>query len=213
MQITTTIISPTFILAANFVIVGQIIRILGSQYSRMRPRSYTIVFCSCDVIALIVQSVGGAKASLTNDPIEIDLGGHIALGGIVFQFAGIVVYMALTSEFLIRYHLDKPFPDRENTYIGKMAVLDSKTKQMIFGMYFSSFCIFIRGIYRTIELTDGWGGKIISNERLFIGLDGSMIVLVMVVLNVFHPGRLMVQDTSLMKLDSQSVIEMWSKGT
>ena len=38
-RITTTIISPTFILAANFVIVGQIIRILGSQYSRLRPRS------------------------------------------------------------------------------------------------------------------------------------------------------------------------------
>jgi len=52
--------------------------------------------------------------------------------------------MFLTSEFLIRYHLDKPFPDRENTYIGKMAVLDSKTKQMIFGVYFSSFCVFIR---------------------------------------------------------------------
>jgi len=45
-----------------------------------------------------------------------------------------------------------------------------------------------------------------------VGLDGSMIVLVMVILSIFHPGRLMVQDTSLMKLGSQSVIEMWSKG-
>lgn len=69
---------------------------------------------------------------------------YIPLGGIVFQFSGIVVYMFLTSEFLIRYHLDKPFPDRKNTYIGKMAVLDSKTKQMMFGVYFSSFCVFIR---------------------------------------------------------------------
>ena len=47
---------------------------------------------------------------------------------------------------------------------------------------------------------------------LTVGLDGSMIVLVMVILNIFHPGRLLVQDTSLMTLGSQSVIEMWSKG-
>ena len=46
-----------------------------------------------------------------------------------------------------------------------------------------------------------------------VGLDGSMIVLVMVTLSIFHPGRLMLQDTSLMKLGSESVIEMWSKGT
>lgn len=63
----------------------------------------------------------------------------------MFQFAGIVVYMFLTTEFLIRYYLDKPFHHNENTlYIGKPAMIDSKTKQMIFGVYSSSFCMFIR---------------------------------------------------------------------
>ena len=38
-RITTTIISPTFILAANFVIVGRLIRRLGTKYSRLSPRS------------------------------------------------------------------------------------------------------------------------------------------------------------------------------
>jgi len=52
----------------------------------------------------------------------------------------------------------------------------------------------------------------ILTTNLTVGLDGSMIALVMVILSIFHPGRLMVQDTSLMKLGSESVIEMWSKG-
>jgi hypothetical protein len=38
MQITTTILAPTPLLAANFVILGSIILILGPQYSRLPPR-------------------------------------------------------------------------------------------------------------------------------------------------------------------------------
>jgi hypothetical protein len=48
--------------------------------------------------------------------------------------------------------------------------------------------------------------------NLTVGLDGSMIVLVMVILSIFHPGRLMAQDTRTTKLSSPSVVEMWSKG-
>ena len=46
----------------------------------------SVVFVSCDAIALIVQAVGGAIASKavrkSEDP---EKGGHIMLGGIVFQ--------------------------------------------------------------------------------------------------------------------------------
>lgn len=38
MQITTTIISPSFMSAANFTILGMIIRRLGYQYSWLTPR-------------------------------------------------------------------------------------------------------------------------------------------------------------------------------
>lgn len=52
--------------------------------------------------------------------------------------------MLLTSEFLIRYYLDKPFANRPNTFVGKVAVVDSRMKQLIFAVYFSSVCMFIR---------------------------------------------------------------------
>lgn len=215
MQITTTIISPTFILAANFLIVIRVILKLGPQYSRLRPRLYTIVFCSCDVIALVVQSIGGAIASLAKNTKDADKGGHIALGGIVFQFAAIVVYMLLTTEFLIRYYLNKPFRHLD-TFIGTSSPVGSKSKtnQMIFGVCFSSLCMFIRGVYRTIELTGGWSGSVISNQSLFIGFDSGMIVLAMFVLNVFHPNRLLTEADDgvvITKLGSVADIEMFAK--
>jgi hypothetical protein len=67
-------------------------------------------------------------------------------------------------------------------------------------------------VYRTIELTDGWNGRIIQTEVYFsksfdlsplfltIGsdtrslldvLDGAMVVLAIYVFNYCHPGRLL----------------------
>jgi len=208
MQITTTIISPTFILAANFVIVGRLIRRLGTKYSRLSPRQYTIVFCSCDVIALVIQSIGGGMASSAATAAGAQTGGRIALGGIVFQFASVVVYMLLTIEFLTRFALKKPFSRREETLNGgRMIVLDSKTKQMILGVGLSSLAMFIRGIYRTIELADGWSGKIISVERYFIALDGAMIAFSMIALNVFHPCRLLGDERTIQEEKKNSVTD------
>jgi len=70
---------------------------------------------------------------------------HYTIGGIVFQFAAMVVYMLLTIEFLVRYTLKKPFARREDTLNGaRMVFLDSKTKQMIWGVGLSSLAMFIR---------------------------------------------------------------------
>jgi len=185
--------------------VGLLIQKLGTKYSRLRPRLYTIIFCTCDVIALVVQSVGGAAASEANTASGAATGGHIALGGIAFQFAGIVVFMLLSAEFFIRFLLKKPFPGREDTLNnGSLSVLDPKIKQMIFGVSLSTLTMFIRGVYRTIELANGWGGRIISTQSYFIALDGSMILLALLTLNIFHPGRL---------LDEQTVVEENKNGS
>jgi len=47
-----------------------------------------------------------------------------------------------------------------------------------------------RSIYRTIELADGWNGRIITTEWYFNVFDATPIVLAMVAINIFHPGRL-----------------------
>jgi hypothetical protein len=67
------------------------------------------------------------------------------IGGIIFQFVALVIYMILSIEFLIHFLLKKPFPGREDTLNGgRPSVLDSKIKQMIFGAGLSSLCMFIR---------------------------------------------------------------------
>jgi hypothetical protein len=113
-RITTTIIAPSFLTAALFKIVGDIIILLGPNYSRLKPVTCKqplptsclyrvdviahahdldlVVFITLDVAALVVQAVGGAQASIAaqtnNDPQP---GGDTMLYGIVVQLIGVTL--------------------------------------------------------------------------------------------------------------------------
>ena len=45
----------------------------------------------------------------------------------------------------------------------------------------------LRSLFRTVELLDGWTGKLATDQVLFTVLDGGMILLSSILLNVFHP--------------------------
>lgn len=184
MQITTAVISPTPLLAATFIITGIIITQLGPSYSRLPPRLYSAIFLTSDLIALVVQAVGGALASIQDDP---SMGANIMLGGIVFQTVVIIVYSIVTSEFLWRYLKDKPIANRPSAKTGR-GFLYTKLKWMIAALGASTVLLFIRAIYRIIELSEGWSGTVITTEWYFNVFDGVPVGLAFTLLNVCHPG-------------------------
>ncbi|PCH39359.1 RTA1-like protein [Wolfiporia cocos MD-104 SS10] len=189
-QIILTILAPTPLVAANFIMLGKCIQRLGQQYSRLSAKQYTAIFLSCDIIALLVQGAGGGIASSSvGSGTSPDLGGNIMLGGIIFQLVAITLYVFLATEFVLRYLHNRPLKNRMNTTTSYY--LDSRMKQMLMALAFSSLCIYIRSWYRTIELANGWRGYIIRTQRYFVIMDALMIVLAMGVINIFHPGRLL----------------------
>ncbi|KAJ7719311.1 RTA1 like protein-domain-containing protein [Mycena metata] len=193
-QVIGTIIGPTPLIAADFMILGRIIHRLGTRYSRLSPKWYSIIFCSCDIISLSVQGFGGTVASLAVGRSESpDHGAHIMLGGIIFQMATISVYILLASEFFLRFFADRPLAGRKATYDSLDTSrghgrVDDHLRIMIGALAFNTTCLLIRAIYRTLELIDGFEGRIISTERYFNVLDGGMITLAIFTLNLAHPG-------------------------
>ncbi|KAF5375760.1 hypothetical protein D9757_009003 [Collybiopsis confluens] len=233
MQLTLTILAPTPLVAGNFVILGRIIRDMGPQYSRLPPRWYAIIFCSFDIISLIVQAVGGGiAATAAGQGTDPTLGGHVMLGGIVFQMATITIYVFCALEFFIRYIKDTPLKssrkgsveakpqtsisgDSTDTVRPEIAehskrgsVMSKKLQIMTFALLFSTLCLFIRAVYRTIELSDGWSGRIISTQVYFNVLDGTMIVLAIYTLNLVHPDLFLtpVERTSMASPDLEKNI-------
>lgn len=186
MQAVTLIIAPTPLVAANFILLGIIIRRLGPQYSRLTPRRYTIIFVSCDIISLLVQAIGGSLASGTQTSIsQAKLGSNIALGGTLFQLVSVAVYLSCAAEFLTRYAYDRPIRSAGEATRG---VMGRPLKRMLYAMSIMTAFIVVRTIYRVIEFVDGWNGKVNTTQWYFVEFDGIMISLAMLTLNAFHPG-------------------------
>ncbi|KAK0201184.1 RTA1 like protein-domain-containing protein [Desarmillaria ectypa] len=234
-QIVTTILGPTPLVAGNFIILGRIISLLGPAYSRLSPKHYSWIFVSCliifalqDIVSLIVQGAGGGIAASADDHDGATLGGNIMLGGIIFQLVVITCYAILAAEFLIRYLQNRPIYSRIVSTVTRQSEvtlssneqyfsgeLSWKIKLMMVALSFNTLCLYIRAIYRTIELSDGWDGRIITTEVYFKSidvLDGAMVVLAIYAINFAHPGWLLGRDlANANSKSSDSVVELESR--
>ncbi|KAG8990458.1 hypothetical protein FRB94_000290 [Tulasnella sp. JGI-2019a] len=224
MQIVCTIFAPSFMTAAFFVTFVRIVTIIGPEYSRLSPRIYTALFVGVDVIALVIQSIGGGMAASANTAQGSESGSHVMVGGIILQMAAITIYSLTGIEYFWRVFTERPLrarnvagsqeapslPQSETPTLDTAAAEKSKyvsasghrgtdnltpnVKLMLWGLTIATVLILIRSVYRTIELLDGWGGPIITNQVLFDTLDGVPVFLAMVTLNVLHPGRLIPEN-------------------
>ncbi|EKV07240.1 RTA1 like protein [Penicillium digitatum] len=179
MQICTLIIAPTFFTAGIYVLLGRFIQLLGPKSSFIKPNVYLWIFCTCDIISLVVQAVGGGMAAEQADKIDGNTapGTHIMVAGIVFQLFSITIFAVCAVDFIhrtMRYRL--------------LQSVNGSVLPLFAAMVLSIVCIYIRSIYRTIELVQGWDGYLITHEPYFIALDGAMMVVSVAIFNVLHPG-------------------------
>lgn len=184
MQITTLIIAPAFFTAGLYVILGRLINITGGKgkTSAISSKVYLYIFCSCDIISLIVQAFGGAKASKAasaDPPTESKSGTNIMVGGIIFQLLALTVFIFFFLDFLRRCR-------KLNA-----GLLTRHIKLLLAATVFSGVMIYIRSVYRTLELLQGFKGYLIRHEIYFVVFDGALMVLAIAVFNFVHPGWLL----------------------
>jgi hypothetical protein len=93
-------IGPAFYSAAIYLGISRIITIFGAQLSWLKPRTVTLLFIGADLISLILQSAGGAIASMADTQKDNDLGVNIMIAGLIAQvvatsaFAGVCLHLA-----------------------------------------------------------------------------------------------------------------------
>jgi hypothetical protein len=63
MYLVTLTIAPSYMSAAIYLCLARIVMVYGDHLSRLQPRTYTIVFCACDIVSLLLQAVGGGIAA------------------------------------------------------------------------------------------------------------------------------------------------------
>ncbi|KAF8919307.1 hypothetical protein CPB85DRAFT_1529784 [Mucidula mucida] len=97
----------------------------------------------------------------------------------------LAVYVLVSCVILARVASQSQTALASAEYPGKM---DTRIMNMLAALCFNILCLFIRANYRTIELSDGWNGRIINTEVYFNVLDSAIVVLAMYTLNFAHPG-------------------------
>jgi hypothetical protein len=132
-------------------------------------------------------------------------------------------FCILGTDFLFRFYWNKPLPSAlSNTHANRDTTLPAtislrqpiassrfipiKTRLMLVGVGITTIWVFIRCIYRIVELANGWTSRITTTQAYFIVLDGTPILLAMFTLNVFHPGWLLREENRSYpdKLDKMS---------
>ncbi|KAI0094862.1 RTA-like protein [Irpex rosettiformis] len=218
MQIVCTIIAPTPLLAAIFIIFTRLTQTLGTCYSRLSPRWYSRVFLTCDIIALVIQGAGGGIAAGAKTNSAASSGGNIMLAGIVFQLgimprptvqlvntdklqrlvAAQLAFVAFATEFFYRFVHNRPILRKRDSVEGlnKTPTWNAKLKLMSLGLAISMGFLIIRSIYRTVELGDGWTGRVLRTQVYFNVFDGAMVLVAIFILNAFHPGFLLFSNAA-----------------
>lgn len=123
-------------------------------------------------------------------------GTDVMVAGIIFQLVSITVFAVCAVDFLRRVLRQKLLRN-----------LQGSVKPLLFAMVFSIVLIYIRSIYRVIELVQGWTGYLITHEAYFIALDGSMMVPAVGIFNIIHPGWFMPKRKAVSDIDEVSMSE------
>ncbi|RKK21530.1 hypothetical protein BFJ66_g17301 [Fusarium oxysporum f. sp. cepae] len=143
---------------------------------------HAIVFLTCDIIALVVQAVGGAMASTEADKIHGD-----TKPGTNIMMAAMIVFTVLVLDFMRRVFVKTSYLESKNIRPAHHGSLPRSYIWLLVSVFISLTMIFIRSIYRTIELIQGREGYLITHEGFFIGLDAATTTIVVGIFNFFDP--------------------------
>ncbi len=113
-------------------------------------------------MSLVLQATGGALSSKSAGASQT--GVDIALAGLGLQVASLVVFTALFLDYMVRYLL------RSSAAPG--GGLAPRVRVFFAALAVAVVATLARCAYRVDELSQGYGGPLVADEGLFIGLEG-----------------------------------------
>ncbi|KAF2181845.1 RTA1-domain-containing protein [Zopfia rhizophila CBS 207.26] len=184
-------IGPAFLTACIYLCLSRVITAIGSENSRLRPKTYTYVFVGFDLLALILQGIGGGLAATAKDKKGSKLGTDVMVAGLVSQVISMVFFMVLWADFALRVRRSRLSGALARTQPPLYDQLRATRKFTLFqwSLVIATVLIFIRSVYRVAELQEGFSGHLANDEATFMIFEGPMIILAVAAMTWFHPGR------------------------
>jgi len=180
------VLSPCAFIAAEYVLLGRLARHLRcDKYLLVTARRITVTFISSDISTFLIQAIGGALSISANDEPLALAGSRVFLAGLALQLLSFLTFTCIFLFFLYRVRKCEP-----EVYVRDQQLVWYKDWRALAGtMIVSCIGILIRSVYRTIELSEGFQGRLATSEPFFYGLDTLPLFIAIVVYLPFWPGR------------------------
>lgn len=217
-QIISLTLAPALIMAGVYYLLAQLATVHGRRFLLLGPLWYSYIFVTCDLASLIIQAAGGGDAAIKLQQLEdTQPGTRTMVAGIAFQVFSMSLFLFFLCDFMFRVWFRAS--DAVRFLWGNLAALLFHTKRgaemkrrdldacydghysglrtgSLFGYFplillVSVGFIYIRCIYRLIELSEGWTGFLITHEVYIMTLDALMVFLTVAMFVPFHPGIMM----------------------
>ncbi|TDZ32996.1 Protein RTM1 [Colletotrichum spinosum] len=177
------LIAPALMAASIYMILGRIILLTDSEtHALIKRRFLTKIFVSGDVLSLLLQSGGGgmmAGAGPENNFMEI--GEKVIIVGLFVQLFVFGFFIVTAALFHRRMAL---------VPTAKSHQPEIRWKYYLLTLYVTSVLIWVRSVFRVIEYLQGNKGHLMTTEAYIFIFDATLMFLVMVWMNWFHPSEI-----------------------
>ncbi|KAJ4247523.1 hypothetical protein NW762_013202 [Fusarium torreyae] len=181
MQSILLLLGPALLAASIYMILGRLITLLDADHlSIIRTNWLTKVFVIGDVLSFFAQSGGGGMLATAKDKDSVSKGENIIVGGLLIQIVFFGFFIIVTVVFHARIH-SRP--------TARSLTLTTPWEKLLYVLYATSFFILVRSVFRVAEYVLGKDGALQSNECWIYIFDATLMSLVAVLFNAFHPSK------------------------
>ncbi|EFQ98821.1 RTA1 [Nannizzia gypsea CBS 118893] len=198
------LLAPALFAASIYMQLGRLIIVLeAEQHSIVRRSWMTKIFVTGDILSFVVQGLGkypycgGIMASGT--PSNLSLGEKIVVVGLIIQ----ILFFGFFIIVSVILHL------RMNTHPTTASLsLHFSWNKYLYGIYAVSALVMVRSIFRVAEFAQGTNGTLLRHEYYLYIFDAALMFILMVILNIIHPGVISTMIRGKLALREADNLEM-----
>jgi hypothetical protein len=187
-------------LQVDYLLVQYIMQATNIRLKWASPRAVSWSFLASDLLCLIIQSVGaaivfGGDGRPGTAPGQA-LGRGLLILGLALQLAFFALFTLVTVRVFRIYSAAVAVKTAGQSQPGAqcVAVREAGTIEAALWCLFGTIALLsVRNIYRFAEFVEGFDGWLAGNEPCFYVFDSVMILGIIIVFTVWHPGKLLMR--------------------
>jgi hypothetical protein len=189
------LLAPLWLNAFDYMVLGRMIHFFLPEQKiwGIRARKLAVWFVLADILSFLTQLGGGSMIQNGNDNSTLMLGIHIYMGGIGLQEFFILIFTAFAFRFRAR------MIRVESGQLPGVGLQDADRRRswrvLLYALLATLALITTRIIYRLIEFAAGIdpnSNPLPFHEWYFYVFDAAPMLLGLMIMNVAHPGRILV---------------------